>query len=102
MFAETCHCIGNPLRVEPDHCFTCGRDLTHRLSVAERRQDARPGYMALLEAVGRKRREIDSRLRSPAPRHNHRRVVISQQRKNRPRLERPAGVRDLEFLTRAF
>jgi hypothetical protein len=56
--------------------------------------------MALLEAVHRKRDELGPP-RPPAPRHNHRRVVI-EPRPHKLAGERDPAVRALEFATRTF
>lgn len=94
LYADPCKCLGRPLRFTRGECFTCGRFLP---GVAGRYEPAseRPGYMALLEAVDRKRVELGPR-RTPAPRHNHRRVVIDGPR------EPGAALRKVQALAPAF
>lgn len=78
MVYNECRCIGNPLRFVPGECFTCGRFLpgvAGRLNADDRREAARPGLGALMEAVNRTRDKMN---RKPAPRGNHRRVVIEE------------------------
>ena len=81
-FARTCRCIGTPLRIEPGQCFTCGRSTTHRMQFADVRADTRQGSLRLLAKVHSIQDKM-ARTRTPAPRGNHRRVVISKPPKSR-------------------
>lgn len=78
VYAEPCTCLGRPLRFEPGSCFTCGRLLASELGTRESSQGTgqRAGALALLEAVHRTQDRLGIHPRPPAPRHNHRRVVI--------------------------
>lgn len=105
-YARSCHCLGRPIR-EGSHCITCGRDTVNptQLTREDRRDEDRAGIAVLLEAVHRKRRELERATRPPAPRHRHRRVVIEPAPKAHRAVGRPPksdAVRALEFATRMF